>query len=134
MIQQTITLTTGLFEVTTPEPEFINPRCFGQDFATWLADRLSEAGFDRPDPIAEDFGWALVVPFAGHHFTLAIGVMDDSIGAVPAEWSVTVAFEKPLNGIRSWFRKPPSDQLLELARLVESVLTANPAIHDVRRE
>jgi hypothetical protein len=36
MIAQTLWVTTSRFEATTPGENFINPRCFGEDFAKWL--------------------------------------------------------------------------------------------------
>ena len=126
MIESGFTLHTDLFESITPRADFINPRCFGEDFAAWLRERLVEKGIHPEEPIQEDFGWVLLVPFEGHTFTIAIGVMDESIGASPAEWRVGVAFEKGLNGFRSWFRKPPAHELSRLAGVLEQVLAAEP--------
>ena len=131
MIEQALTLRTDLFEATTPGPEFINPRCFGEDFALWLVERLKTRSIESSEPIAEDWGWALIVPFQGSRFTLSIGVMDESIGQTPSEWRVGVSFEKPLNGIRSWFRPPPSARLSQLAGTVEEVLRSEQRIQQV---
>jgi hypothetical protein len=35
IIELGFTLRTDLFEATTPGPDFINDRCFGEDFAIW---------------------------------------------------------------------------------------------------
>jgi hypothetical protein len=121
-------LRTDLFESTTPGPHFINDRCFGEDFAIWLRERLQLHGLTTSELVQEDFGWALMVPFQGRTFTLSIGIMDDSVGQVPSEWHVDVAFEKPLNGVRSWFRAAPSAELTKLAGLLESALQNEPRI------
>jgi hypothetical protein len=121
-------LSTDLFEATTPGPHFINDRCFGEDFAIWLSERLQLHGLTPSEPIQEDFGWVLLIPFQGRTFTLSIGVMDDLIGQVPSEWHVSVAFEKPLNGVRSLFRAAPSAELAQLAGLLESTLQNEPGI------
>jgi hypothetical protein len=124
MINQGFTLHTDLFGASSPGPNFINPRCFGEDFAQWIYSQLKKRGLSVSDPIQEDFGWVLLVTYHEHIFTLAIQIMDDSIGSMPAEWRIDVSFEKPLNGFRAWFRKPPQSDLIELARIVEEVLAS----------
>jgi hypothetical protein len=57
--------------------------------------------------------------------------MDDSIGQVPSEWRVDIAFEKLLNGVRSWFRVAPSTELAELAGILEGSLHNEPRIQQV---
>ena len=107
MIEHAFTLQTDLFESTTPGPNFINSRCFGEDFARWLRERLQARTLTASEPIQEDWGWAMIIPFHDSRFTLAIGVMDDSIGRTLAEWRVGLSYEKPLNGFRAWFRRIP---------------------------
>jgi hypothetical protein len=131
VIERAFTLRTDLFEVTTPGPDFINPRCFGEDFARWLRERLQARDVVPSEPIQEDWGWAMVVPFQGSRFTLSIGVMDDSIGRTPAEWRVGVSYEKPLNGFRAWFRAPPVGVLSELADILEQALRSESRIWEV---
>ena len=132
MIEEAFELTTELFEVTTPGDHFINPRCFGEDFAAWLVTRLGAIGISCSEPIQEDWGWALIVPYQGSRFTVAIGVMDESIGETPALWRIGVCYEKPLNSIRAWFRPPPRALLSELAKIVENLLRSEPRILKVR--
>ena len=86
MIQRSFSLRTDLFEASTPGPNFINDRCFGEDFALWFSNRLQVHGLTPSEPIQEDWGWVLLVPFQGHKFSLSIGIMDESIGHVPSEW------------------------------------------------
>jgi hypothetical protein len=131
MIERAFTLVTDLFEATTPGPHFINPRCFGEDFARWLGERLQARGVAVSEPIQEDWGWAMIAPFRGSRFTLAIGVMDESIGRTPAEWRVGASYEKPLNGFRGWFRSPPANELAELAQLLEDILRGEARIQKV---
>ena len=131
MIERSFSLKTDLFESTTPGAHFINERCFGEDFAAWLCDRLKGRGLTPSLPIQEDWGWAVLVPFEGHKFTLSIGIMDEAIGKIPSEWRVGLAFEKPLNGPRSWFRSAPSAELIQLASMVEEILRNEPRIQQV---
>jgi hypothetical protein len=47
MIDRTFLVSTDLFESVTPGAHFINPICFGEDFAAWLAGKLAAAGLPR---------------------------------------------------------------------------------------
>jgi hypothetical protein len=134
VISQDFTLLTDLFEATTPGPHFINPRCFGEDFASWLRERLEARGIAASEPIQEDWGWGMVAPFQGHRFTLSIGIVDESIGRTPAEWRVGVAYEKPLNGFRAWFRSPPAQELSQLAQTLDEILRAEERFQNVLSE
>jgi len=126
MIEQVLSVTTDLFEVTTPGEHFINPRCFGDDFAGWIRERLDSDGVETSEPIQEDWGWVLLAKYEQHTFTISIGVMDESIGMMPAEWRVSVAYEKPLNGFRSWFRPVPGNQLGSLFAQLRTVVSSEP--------
>jgi hypothetical protein len=132
MIDRAFELRTRMFEATTPGPHFINPVCFGEDFAAWLVYRLRARSYDPSEPIQEDFGWVVMVPHNGSKFTLAIAIYDDSIAQTPSEWRVTVAYEKPLNSVRSWFRAAPVEDLNTVAAHVEAILRAGEGIEDVR--
>lgn len=129
----TFELRTDLFESVEARPDFINPRCFGSDFAAWLRERLVERGIDVGDPIQEDFGWVLLASHRTFTFTISIGIMDDSIGRSPAEWCVGVSFERGMNGIRSFFRKAPVVEHAQVSEGVEQVLTAEPRIRELSR-
>ena len=128
MLEQGAFVTTDLFEVTTLGEHFINPRCFGEDFAAWLGTRLVAAGIETSEPIQEDWGWALLIKYQGHTFTVSIGVMDGSIGVVPAEWPVGLAHEKPLNGVRGLFRPAPTELSLLLFGQLRATLSSEPRL------
>jgi len=56
-----ITVRTELFNYREVKPHFINPCCFGEDFASWLKERISpleDSGFKISEIIQEDYGWA----------------------------------------------------------------------------
>ena len=121
MIRHNFTLQTELFEGTTPGPHFIDERCFGEDFAAWLSEHLKRRGLTPSPPIQEDWGWAV----------LSVGIMDESIGKIPSEWKVGIEFERPLNGLRSWYRAPPSAELVQMVSVIEDILRAEPCIQRV---
>ena len=122
MLERGITVTTSHFEAKTPQAHFINDRCFGEDFATWLRSRLEPAVTSVSNPIAEDWGWALIVEFDTVKWTIAIGIADDSIGQSPAEWRVGVAYEKSLNGFGALFRQKPIDAWERLFKMTLDIL------------
>jgi hypothetical protein len=54
-----ITGETDLFEHREVKSHFINPCCFGEDFAIWLKEQISSLmglGFSFSDAIQEDYG------------------------------------------------------------------------------
>ena len=134
MIELPIWITTDRFEVTTPSDHFINPRCFGEDFAKWLAPRLESNGLPTSDPLQEDWGWLLLVDHAGFRFGLSIGVMEASLGVVPADWRVGVEYSRFTNSLRHWFKPEPFELLQDVAARVRSILEAEPAFRLLERE
>jgi len=54
------TVETDVFDHREVKPRFINPHCFGEDFADWLKNeilRLADSGFSFSESIQEDYGW-----------------------------------------------------------------------------
>ncbi|MGZ4841342.1 MAG: hypothetical protein ACXV5J_06325 [Candidatus Angelobacter sp.] len=59
-MDELITVQTDLFNHRVVKPHFINPCCFGEDFAAWLREQLSplaDFGFKLSKIIQEDYGW-----------------------------------------------------------------------------
>ena len=127
-------VTTDRFEASIPGANFINPRCFGEDFALWLQPRLAEQGLEVSEPIQEDWGWVILVSLAGHTFTISIGVLDESIGQLPADWRIGVDYEKPLNRIRTWFKPAPVESLLVIFQKLQGVLVSEPQFRVAEEE
>ena len=126
MIERALWVTTDLFEASTPGPDFINPRCFGEDFARWLMTRLAQRSLDASEPIQEDFGWVILIKAAPHTFTLSIGIMDETIGQVPAQWRIGLAYEKALNSVTSWFKRAPTAALQSIFEELQSIVRSEP--------
>ena len=74
---------------------------------------------------AEDWGWAVIVEFENAKWTVAVGIVDDSIGQSPAEWRVSVAYEKSLNGVGAIFRKRPIEAWERLLKATLVILKSN---------
>jgi hypothetical protein len=126
MVEHGFFVTTDLFEVTTPGEHFINLRCFGEDFAAWLRPRLIAAGIEASEPIPEDWGWVLFVKQQRCTFTVSVGVMDESIGVMPAEWRVGLEYEKILNGLRGWLWLAPIDVFSSVLGHLRAILSSEP--------
>ena|ERR1051326_1237450 len=129
-----ITVTTELFEHREVKPHFINPCCFGEDFAAWLRSELApltEAGFALSEPIQEDYGWGLWARHGRDPFWIALGCCQDpsvepSDG--PAEWIVSVDYDPGLNLFKRLFHKPDVQAFNQVRDRVKQSLEANPAI------
>lgn len=134
MVEHALWVTTDRFEASTPGTTFINPRCFGEDFALWLQPRLAERGLAVAEPIQEDWGWVILVTLAGQTFTISMGVMDESIGQRPAHWRIGVTYEKPLNRIRTWFKPTPVQPLLAVFQKLQAVLASEPQFRVAEEE
>jgi hypothetical protein len=53
-----VTFLSARFNQTTPREYFINPGCFGDDCAAWLAALLRDSGASSvAEPWQEDWGW-----------------------------------------------------------------------------
>ena len=89
-----IAIKTDLFEHRKVKSTFINPCCFGEDFALWLTQELaslSEKGFVFSKPIQEDYGWGFCVSHRKDHFWIALSYVGDGPQEEPAEWVVSVS-------------------------------------------
>lgn len=116
-----LTVETELFEQRDVKPHFINPCCFGEDFAAWLRDRLSglvAAGFEIGAPIEEDYGWGLWISRAKDTFWIALSFCGDGPTEEPAQWVVSVAYDPGLNLVRRLFHRPDPGGLTQVREAV----------------
>ena len=120
---------TDLFNSTESKPHFINDRCFGEDLITWIIARFSDKAFVLDEPFQEDWGWATLARPENETFLVGVGIMDESIGEVPAEWMIVI--EKMRRFLIFGSKKSPN--LGVLTDSVEKLLQAVNRITDVRR-
>jgi hypothetical protein len=126
-----ITIETDLFEHRQVKPHFINPCCFGEDFAVWLKKELSpltHSGFTFSDPIQEDYGWGFWAPLGADPFWIALSYAGDGPQETPAQWVVSVAYDPGLNLIKRLFHKPNLQAFAQLRDQVWQTLRSNSAI------
>jgi hypothetical protein len=124
-----LSVTTDKFNSTEQKPNFINDRCFGEDFVTWLVDKFRVTGFVLEEPFQEDWGWATLARSNGETFAISIGIMDESIGEQSAEWLITV--EKMRKFL--FFGSKNSPHLTKLADAIESILRDDPCFTNLDR-
>jgi hypothetical protein len=82
-----ITIETDWFEHREVKPDFINPCCFGQDFASWLRGELmplTANGFLFAKPVQEDYGWGFWATHQKGRFWIALSYVGDGPQEEPA--------------------------------------------------
>ena len=52
--------TSDLFQIEPGEDEETNPRMYGKELATWVRQKLIDAGYSPEDVISEDYGWLVL--------------------------------------------------------------------------
>ena len=117
---------TQLFNSTEVKPDFINPRCFGEDLADWLAARLGSEHVSCEAPFQEDWGWTLPVQVEGAKFFVNIGLTDEET-EVP-KWLASV---EPRGLAGRFFGTKNSPSRRSLCERLESVLNSTPGISHV---
>ena len=122
---ESISVRTDLFEHREIKPHFINPCCFGEDFARWLRDQLADlsaAGYELSEPIQEDYGWGFWAARGQDPYWLAISLCGDGPTEEPGEWVVSVGYDPGLNLLKRLFHKPDKASVAELRARVRQVL------------
>lgn len=128
-----ITVETDLFEHRQVRPHFINPCCFGEDFAAWLKGELASLavdGFGFSDPIQEDYGWGFWAARGKDRFWIALSYVGDGPQEEPAQWIISVNESRGV--IKRLFGL--SDQHIQtmLRERISRAIAANPAIKTIK--
>jgi len=126
-----IRIETDLFEHREVKPHFINPCCFGEDFAAWLRSALgplNAVGFLFSEPVQEDYGWGLWATHGKDPFWIALSYVGIGPQEEPAEWFVSVKYDPGLNLIKRIFHRPSPQAFAQLRDLVWDTLKSNGAI------
>ena len=129
-----ITVETDLFEHREVKPHFINPCCFGEDFAAWLKEQLSplvDSGFNFSKITQEDYGWGFWVWHGKDPFWVALSYVGNGPQEPPPQWVISVKYDPGLNLIKRLFHKPDRNALQQLRDQVRHALTSNMAIRIV---
>ena len=125
-----IMVETDRFEHREVKPHFINPCCFGEDFAAWLKQSLaSSAAFDfgLSEPIQEDYGWGLWASRDRDRFWIALSYVGSGPQEGPVQWVVSVTSDPGLS-LRRLFHKMDRQVLDRLRDRVRQVLETDSEI------
>jgi len=124
-----LTIETDLFEHREVKPHFINPCCFGEDFASWLRDRLAPLAaheFVFGEPIQEDYGWGFWTTHQKGRFWTALSYVGDGPQEEPAQWVVSVNSSV---GLSRLFYKSHQQTFTALRDQIWQVLNSNAEIN-----
>ena len=132
-----ITVRTELFNYREVKPHFINPCCFGEDFASWLRERISpleKSGFKISDIIQEDYGWGFWAREGESSFWIAVSCIGTGPQDYDGEWGISISYDPGLNVLRRLFHEPDRQSFDRLRTQVSQALEAeqaesNMAIH-----
>jgi hypothetical protein len=126
-----ITVETEIFEHHEVKPHFVNPCCFGEDFAAWLKEHvaaLESSGFEFSEIIQEDYGWGFWAWHGKDPFWVALGYVGDGPQEAPAQWVISVDYDPGLNLLKRLFHSPDRASLQQLRDHVRQVASSNAAI------
>lgn len=119
-----------VFNISEPRDYFINPACFGDDTAKWLAKRLRDNGVStEPDPTQEDFGWYFQFTVNNKKYRLIIGFQpnDTSTGD---RWIGEIERTTGLLGTLLGRRHGDIDEAA--VNVVNEVLNASPEVNELK--
>lgn len=131
MDTESLTVETDLFNHTDVKPHFINPCCFGEDFAAWLRQQivaLTSEGFELSPPVQEDYGWGFWATRGRDSYWVALSFCGDGPVEAPAEWVVSVAHDPGLSLVKRLFHKPDTAGLSSVRERVWQVLRSTEGI------
>jgi hypothetical protein len=126
-----ITVETDQFEHRDVKPHFINPCCFGEDFAEWLKEEISplrDAGFTFSKVIQEDYGWGFWARHGKDPFWVALSYVGGGPQEEPAQWVMSVDYDPGLNLIKRLFHRHDRRAFQNLRDHVKQAVTSNSAI------
>jgi hypothetical protein len=131
---EAITVATARFDTHEVKPHFINPNCFGEDFARWLRQELQSltgSGYQLSDPIQEDYGWGFWVTRGEDPVWISLSYCEEGPSDGPSEWVVGVDYDPGLNLVKRLFHRPDEAALRGLHARVLDVLSSAAGIRVV---
>jgi hypothetical protein len=125
---------TSRFNLSKVGDHFINPCCFGEDFAAWLRERLAARGLEADPPGQEDWGWYLGLSLDGERYLLGISGNADpsSAQANDGEWRIIVDKSRSLGQRLRGAGKIAQDD--PVIALLEEILGGQGDFLDLHRE
>lgn len=108
------------FNLSKEKNNFINPCCFGEDFATWLKPKLESSGIEVSDVYQEDWGWEINCAHNGQRYYLGLGGLPEIEGKDQGEWRVM--FTKPRSFVQALLSKNKLSKDEPIISIVLSIL------------
>jgi hypothetical protein len=136
-MDHSLTIETDLFNHREVKPNFINPCCFGEDFAVWLKGQLaglSADGFELSDVIQEDYGWGLWATRGKDPFWISLGFCGEGPTEEPGQWIVSSDYDPGLSLTKRLFHKPDKEALAFLRARIWHLLRSTPGIRVIDDE
>ena len=130
-LTDSLTVETELFEHREVKANFINPFCFGEDFAGWLRDAsspLAAEGFELSKPVQEDYGWGFWATRGKDSYWVSMGYTGDGPQDASAEWVVSVDYDPGLSVWKRLFHKPDAAGFARVRDRVFDTLRGNAGI------
>ncbi len=134
-MDDSIAVETEVFEHREVKPHFINPCCFGEDFAVWLKGELSpltDSGFIFSDIIQEDYGWGFWASHGKNPFWVALPYVGEGPQEAPAQWVISVTYDTGLNLFLRWFHKPNAQAFTQLRDRIWQKISSNSSIRTIQ--
>jgi len=113
---------TDKLNLTEEGEHFINPGCFGEDFANWLKPELEQSRISVNDIYQEDWGWEISCSDGDQRYYLGVGGIPEEDGSNLGEWRVM--FTKRRGFIDSMLGKNKLTEVEKIVTSVKSILEA----------
>jgi hypothetical protein len=129
-VKTVVTFKSSAFNVSEPREYFINPGCFGDDLAKWLAEQLRSKGHQASEaPGQEDFGWYFTFMESGVEYCFVVGHRpgDDESEDVWIGW-----LERSRGFVASVLGGRERDIQPGAAWAIHEILSSSPRIQNVR--
>lgn len=115
------------FNTTEDREIYLKPGHFGDDLAAWLADRLSELGWEVDDEISQEpLGWFITFRREADEFDLGVSCLNPERGVWMAWLEQPAGFFSGLFGRRHREVDPSGP------KAVDEVLTDSPEVSAIR--
>jgi len=129
-----ILFSTDRFNLSKVGSHFINPCCFGEDFAAWLRNKLIENQVETREPYQEDWWWELPVRNRDQSYYLCMSGNADGSTANPndGEWGIIVEKKRSI-----WQTMTGAGKITEedrMVRLLNEILNGEGGFRNVHFE
>jgi hypothetical protein len=124
---------TARFNLSKMGELFINPCCFGEDFADWLRIKLTERNVQVRLPYQEDWGWELPAIVGSDSYYLGMSGNADGFNEIEDEGEWNIIIEKKCSIRQRLSGKGKIAANDKIVLILEEILCAEPTIRDVQR-